>query len=303
VHEFNSYNLTPPVLEDGTYVPGPTNDFQFASDGVFRQNQLNVSPHISYGRSLSLWGYYSLNFAKADSSGAGSFPSVVNNLGADYGRASFDTRQRLYMGGNFTLPYRVSLSPFMVATSGQPFNIITGTDLNGDSILSNDRPAFASASTLPQNLVVTSHGSFDKDPAPGVPRIPVYYGTGPAAFTLNLRLTKTFGFGPELAKSTTAGQAQSGPSGPPPGGGAGGRGGGGGGGRGGPFGGGGASSGRRFNVSLGVLVANVFNDVDRGTPNGVVSSPEFYQSTSLAGNIFSTNSAVRRITLLATFSF
>ena len=46
-----------------------------------------------------------------------------------------------------------------------------------------------------------------------------------------------------------------------------------------------------------------FNDVDRGTPVGVVSSPQFYQSTSLAGNIFSSNSAVRRITLLATFSF
>jgi hypothetical protein len=310
VHEFNSYNLTAPVVQsDGSFLPGPTNEYQFASDGVFRQNQLTFSPRISYGRSISLWGYYGLNFAKADSSGSGSFPSVVNNLKADYGRASFDTRSRLYMGGTYSAPYRISFSPFLVAVSGSPFNIITGTDLNGDSILSNDRPAFASASTLPQNLVVTSHGSFDKDPAPGVARIPVNYGTGPANFTLNLRLTKTFGFGPELKKSPSSGQEQGRPSGPPPGGGAGpgggGRGGGGGGrgGSGGPFGGGGASSGRRFNVSLGVLVNNAFNVADRGTPNGVVSSPEFYQSTSLAGNIFSTNSAVRRITLLATFSF
>jgi hypothetical protein len=302
VHEFNSYNLTPPVLQDdGTYLPGPTNDYQFASDGVFRQNQLNISPRISYGRSISLWGYYSLNYAKADSSGAGSFPSVVNNLKADYGRASFDTRSRLYMGGTYSAPYRISISPFMVAVSGNPFNIITGTDLNGDSILSNDRPAFASAATSAQNLVVTPHGSFDKDPAPGTPRIPVYYGTGPANFSLNFRLTKTIGFGPELARSPAAGQSQGGPSGPPPPGGGGGRGHGGG--PGGPFGGGGSSSGRRFNVSLGASVNNVFNVVDRGTPNGVVSSPEFYKSTTLAGNIFSTNSAVRRITLLATFSF
>jgi len=50
--------------------------------------------------------------------------------------------------------------------------------------------------------------------------------------------------------------------------------------------------------------------VDRGTPIGVVPAsqaqvPEslFYQSTQLAGGIFSTNSAVRRITLLSTFSF
>jgi hypothetical protein len=54
-----------------------------------------------------------------------------------------------------------------------------------------------------------------------------------------------------------------------------------------------------------VLAANVFNDVDRGTPVGVVGPPtsNFYKSTSLAGNIFSSNTAVRRITLLASFSF
>jgi hypothetical protein len=34
-----------------------------------------------------------------------------------------------------------------------------------------------------------------------------------------------------------------------------------------------------------------------------VATSLFYKSTGLAGNIFSTNSAVRRITLLATFSF
>jgi hypothetical protein len=307
VHEFNSNNLGAPVPEaDGTISPVSAtapNLYQFASQGVFRQNQLSISPRISYGRNISLWGYYSLNFAKADSSGSGSFPSVVGNLKADYGRASFDTRNRLFMGGSFTVPHRVTLSPFMVATSGTPFNIITGTDLNGDSILSNDRPAYASASTPAGNLVQTTHGNFDKNPAPGVPRIPVYAGTGPAAFTLNLRVTKTIGFGPELASKTPAGQGQGGPSGPPPPGG-GGRGGGRGGGPGGPF-GGGASSGRKYSLSLGVLAANVFNDVDRGTPVGVIgdSTSEFYKSTSLAGNIFSSNSAVRRITLLATFSF
>jgi len=36
----------------------------------------------------------------------------------------------------------VRLSPFITARSGAPFNITTGTDLNGDTIF-NDRPAFA----------------------------------------------------------------------------------------------------------------------------------------------------------------
>jgi hypothetical protein len=309
VHQFNSQNENAPVtLADGTVIPSNPalgDEYQFASDGVFTQNQLSISPRVNYGRSISLWGYYSLNFAKSDTSGSGSFPSVVGDLKADYGRASFDTRNRLYMGGSFSLPHRVTFSPFMVATSGTPFNIITGTDLNGDSILTNDRPGIVTSSTPAANIVVTSHGSFDVNPGPGVPRIPINSGTGPAAFTLNLRATKTIGFGPETG--TPKAQSQ-GPNGPPGGPGGGGRGGGGGG-RGGPGGGGpggfggGANSGRRYSVSFGVLAANVFNDVDRGTPNGVVSSPVFYESTSLAGNIFSTNSAVRRITLLATFSF
>ncbi|HUE83073.1 MAG TPA: hemerythrin domain-containing protein [Pyrinomonadaceae bacterium] len=38
------------------------------------------------------------------------------------------------------------LSPFIVATSGRPFNIITGRDSNGDTLFT-ERPAFASAST------------------------------------------------------------------------------------------------------------------------------------------------------------
>lgn len=305
VHEFNSNNLAAlPPEADGTIptpVAGAPNFYQFASQGVFRQNQLSISPRISYGKAVSLWGYYSLNYAKADSLGSGYFPSVVGNLNADYGRASFDTRNRLFMGGSFSAPYRVTLSPFMIATSGQPFNIVTGTDLNGDSRLNNDRPAYASASTLPGNLVQTIHGNFDINPAPGVPRIPINAGTGPPAFTLNLRVTKAIGFGRELASQTPTGPG--GPGGPRPGGGRGpgpgGRG------PGGPFGAGGGGSGRKYSLSLGLLVANVFNDVNRGPPVGVVGpvGSQFYTSTSLAGGIFSTNSAVRRITLLATFSF
>jgi len=301
VHEFNSQDLSAPVpAVDGTIVPNPVgtpNIYQFASNGVFRQNQLSISPRINYSRSLSMWGYYSLNYAKSDTSGSGSFPSVANNLAADYGRASFDVRSRLYMGGSLTVPYHVTFSPFIAATSGQPFNIITGTDLNGDGILSNDRPAFCG--TNPGKAVQTSHGCFDVSPTPGETRVPINYGTGPAAFTLNLRLTKAIGFGPETGTPAAGGGSP--PNGPRGGGrGGGGRGGPGGGG---PFGGGGPGTGRRYSLNLGAIVNNVFNDVDRGTPSGVVGSPTFYQSTGLAGNVFTSNSAVRRITLSASFSF
>ena len=91
------------------------------------------------------------------------------------------------------------VSPFMVANAGAPFNITTGTDLNGDSIF-NDRPAFAGGASGP-TIVDTNFGSFNTSPAPGQTTIPSNFGTSPAQFTMNLRLSKTIGMGPRLEAS------------------------------------------------------------------------------------------------------
>ena len=91
---------------------------------------------------VSLFGFYMVNFAKADTSGATYFPSNQFDPSADYGRANFDVRNRFLLGGNIQAPYKVSVSPMIVADSGQPFNITLDQDLNGDNQF-NDRPAFA----------------------------------------------------------------------------------------------------------------------------------------------------------------
>jgi hypothetical protein len=292
VHEYNSVdeslvNSTPETV-NGVPVAYA---YRFQSEGLFNQSQFSISPRINYGRGLSLWGYYVLNFANSDTSGAGDFPSQPANLRADYGRASFDVRNRVFAGGSFTFPHLITFSPFLVASSGQPFNIYTGTDLNGDGQLNNDRPAYATAATL--NPVTTKYGVFDLNPATTAPRIPVNVGNGPALVSFNLRIAKVFGFGGEIA-SHNQGDNHGGPSGPP--------GSHHGGGHDGPF-GGGASSGRRYNLSIGLQAANLFNDVDLSAPNGNLSSRQFGQSTQLAGGFYTTNSALRRITLQTSFSF
>jgi hypothetical protein len=96
------------------------------------------------GTKLSLFGFYSLSFADSNTAGVGTFPSDSYDVALDYGRAAFDVRHRLFLGGSFALPKGFRLSPFMITSSGAPFNIIVGQDLNGDSIF-NDRPAFAAA--------------------------------------------------------------------------------------------------------------------------------------------------------------
>lgn len=62
-------------------------------------------------------------------------------------------------------------------------------------------------------------------------------------------------------------------------------------------------SDRRYNLTLGGSVRNVFNKVNLGNPGGVLGSPYFDQYNSLQGGPFSQGVANRRIDLQATFSF
>ena len=207
----------------------------------------------------------------------------------------------MFLGGSITLPKLIQLSPFVIGQSGNPYNITTGNDNNGDSVF-NDRPLLVGAGT-PESKSIAGCGAFLSQDAAVVPSgssvVPINYCTGPALFTFNLRITKTFGFGASTAKVAQKG---GGPGGgpPPPGGGHGG-----GGGRGGPmgFGGGGASSGKRYNFALGVNLQNLFNNEDLAPPVGILSSNDFGRSLQVNGQPYTTNSALRRISLQASFNF
>lgn len=298
---------------------GATNIYEYESEGVFRQNQLIANVRLTAGSKISLFGFYTLNYAHSDlgtsagsSGGAGpfseassslSFPSNQYDLQQDYGRASFDVRHRMFLGGNISLPWALSLSPFVVVISGQPYNITVGQDLNSDSIF-NDRPSFATSATAAANLRVTRLGSFDVAPASGDRLIPINYGNGPSDFTLNLRLSKTIGFGKKVEGAPRPGMGMGrGPGGPGggPGGGLGGRGLSGGGGPN-PF-GGGPPVNRRYSLTFSANARNAFNRVNLATPIGTLDSPLFGKSIALAGGPFSSSSANRRIDMQVVFSF
>jgi hypothetical protein len=280
------------------------NLYRYVSEGNFRQNQFIVNSNIRWGTRLQLFTYYTLNYANSDTSGVSSFPSNSYDISQDYGRATFDIRHRLFLGGSIAMKYGFRLSPFFVASSGSPINVTTATDLNGDSIF-NDRPGLVSTATCPtvvppgagSTVYCTPLGTFDAMPTASEKIAPINFATSPSHVSLNFRLAKTFGFGPKVKGTGNLG----GPGGP------GGRGGGG---RGGPlFGGGpqmgGPGSDRRYNVTLSASVRNVFNRVNVGNPAGawVLGSPFFDKYNSLQGGPFSTGVANRRIDLQATFSF
>jgi hypothetical protein len=290
---------------------------QFYPEAVFKQNQIIVNLNAHFTPNFGVTGFY--NFTVADSDGGnGSHPSNSYNLSQDYGRASFASRNMVFLMANYQGPWAIRFNPFMIAQTGKPFNITTTNDLTGDNFF-NDRPSLvADTFCVPSNntggiYAPTSFGCLDTEPAtPGqnYSPIPVNLGTGPAAFALNLRVSRAIGFGPKLAPGET--------SGPPQTGGGGGRG------FGNPFGGGGGrggglppvNTGRKYTLSFNVQAMNLFNDIDRGTPEGsviptkdpitgVYDSPgkQFGYSPSLAGGFFSSGSAARRIFFQATFAF
>ena len=283
------------------------NIYQYQSGGVYNQNQLTVNYSVNAKR-LTIFGFYMLNYANADTAGAGYFPSSQTNPGLDYGRANFDVRNRLLIGGNIRAPFGVSFSPMIDASSGSPFNITIGQDLNGDNQF-NDRPAYATAAST--NVLKTNYGTFDLNPAWDQARIPYNVGTGPSQFSMNLRVSKSLGIGPRVTGGTGgfSGGFPGGPGGggPPPGG----MGGGPGGGLG-PGGLSGRAGGppgmdqlapRRYSLSFTANARNVFNNVNLASPVGVLESPLFGKSNALSGGFFSSAASNRSIDLQISFNF
>jgi hypothetical protein len=277
------------------------NIYQYTSEGTFKQNQLIVNANVRVNGKFSLLGYYTLNYANANTNTLKTFPSNQYDLNLDYGPAAYAQRHRVFIVGTIAAPWAIRLSPFIVAQSGLPYNVTVGQDLNGDSIF-NDRPSFA-ANPGPGCISPTDVCHYNLTPGANDPRVPINYLTGPTRFSVNLRLSKTFGFGREGG----SGADTSGPGGPPGGHSHGGGPGGGSGGFGRGMGGGGiglgAATNRRYSLTFGVLARNVFNRVNLATPIGNLDSPKFGESVALAGGPYSSQAANRKIELQASFSF
>jgi hypothetical protein len=321
VHQTITINANQPDSQ-GKYPNGKSGYVdESLPEAAFKQNQLMASVNTKITKNLNLTGFYTLSYANGNNNG-----SAVdkNDLGKNYGRSGFVTRNNLFMMGNYTAPWGIRLNPFLVAQSGRPYNITLPTDFVNQ--FGNQRPTYATdpKACTESGDVSTPFGCLNTS-ASGGALIPVNLGNGPAAVALNLSVSKAIGLGPKLVSATP--QSEGGPpNGPPPGGGGGGRGGPGGGGPGGggpggggpggpggPMGGGG-STGHKYSLTFSAQALNLFNDIDKGQPNGTIiptslgngqygPGNQFGKSTNLAGGIFSQGSAARRVFVQAIFSF
>jgi hypothetical protein len=217
---------------------------------------------------------YALSSARGNTEGVGSFPANTYDLRSEYGRAAIDARHRFAVEGTFSAPWGLRVAPFLIVSSARPFNITIGRDLNGDTLFT-DRPAFATATTTLENLVITRWGRFDRNPNAGAQIIPRNYGEGFMFAAVNLRISKTISLnelhqlfgGPKPAK----GKDES-----------------------------------PYKLSFSVQAQNLLNRTNNDLPIGNLSSPFFGQPTATLGGYGEGNRSSagnRRITAQIKFEF
>jgi hypothetical protein len=258
----NSHGMHTQVLENanaplpGTYSAanpasgvrplGNENIYQYTSEGVFRSNQLTTNVTARAAK-FAAYGIYELRYVKSDSENGSVFSSNSYDLGADYSRSLNDVRHTVTAGGSVQLPYAIHSWGYVQATSGAPFDILVGQDLNGDSQF-NDRPTFATDLTRP-SVVATRWGTFDTNPITGQTIIPRNYGQGPGLFLVNLAVGKSFGVGPVRALTSAAnGHIE-----------------------------------RKYTVDFWVQLQNLLNHPNLTPPVGTLNSPLFGHSIGVTG--------------------
>lgn len=270
VYPYAALGQTGPILE-------------MESSGLFNQNQLVTNVNTRVNSKISLFGFYTLSYAKSDADGVNSFPANQYDTSAEYGPSNNDVRHRGSLGGSVATWWNLRLSPLVEMRSGGPFNITTSTDIYGSTIL-NARPGIVTDPNFP-GVVKTAYGLFNPNPLPGDTTVPRNFGRSPGQFSVDLRLARTFSLrkNREMTRAAGSTDAAAGPTvAAPVAGPARSRNGIGG------FDGqstgiGAAGGSKDYNLTVSVSSRNLFNHVNPGPVIGNINSPKFGQSNELQG--------------------
>ncbi len=298
-HELRTVDINAPVPVVGALPPGAVNAgyvgvrpygdvgdiYNFESDGIFKQTMMILGVNSQAGKWLRLFSRYSYNNAHSDTDGLGTLPANPYNFAEDWGRSSLSTEHNLFLGGSLSARWGLRFSPFIVMHTGTPYNITTGTDLFAQgSVTPTARPSVVDYATP----YPSPFGYLNPDPivaAPGTSNlIERNAAVGPGFIGLNLRVSKTWGFGTTKFSGPSGGARA--------------------GGHGRGF-GGFDNTEHRYNLTLGINARNILNHENLNTPNGSITSPYFLQSTGITGGYGaeSTASNQRRIDLQLRFAF
>ncbi len=163
--------------------PGPISPFGDVSaqlsDGNSNYNAMNLELKKRFSRNFQFLASYTWSHSIDDSSDLQTLlkPQDNRNFRAERADSLFDQRHRFVFSGVLTSPtgWRSSgsmltrffsdftLAPIIEISSGRPFNILTGSDTNGDLQSSNDRPGVTEAGTLFLPATAFTSGSLGRN--------------------------------------------------------------------------------------------------------------------------------------------
>ena len=278
-------NINAPL--GGTYNPAfPTsglrplgqaagNVFEYQANGRSKSDSFYFSANGKIAKKVDFWASYSWNSNRSNDAAQTGSPFDAYDFSQEWGRATWDVRHWFTANASYSTKSGFSINTFIVANSGQPFNITTGRDTNGDTFFS-ERPAFATDLNKP-GVVITPYGALDPNPTQGQKIIPRNFAQGPTFFSANVGASKTIKFGRAIppkapppaaagvAPTVSAANAATPPTGAktpakPP-------------------------VQRPYTLVFSVYVSNALNHTNRGTPVGNLTSLFFLKSTSTS-NVF-----------------
>jgi hypothetical protein len=163
--------------------PGPISPFGDVSaqlsDGNSNYNAMNLELKRRFSNNFQFLASYTWSHSIDDSSDLQTLlkPQDNRNFRGERADSLFDQRHRFVFSGVLTSPgsWRGSdsfmqrffadftLAPIVEISSGRPFNILTGTDTNGDLQSSNDRPSVADDGTLFLPTTAFTSGSLGRN--------------------------------------------------------------------------------------------------------------------------------------------
>src|SRR6266853_9470 len=157
LHAIRARDINAPIpgtitaANHGGIRPNPGGEIdQFEATGRFHQEQMFVGFNSRLNPQFSLSGNYVLSKTMNDTDGQGGslFPRDSYDVSGEWGRGGFDVRHRFSVFGTYNNPklWKLTFSPFVVASSAPPFNITTGIDSNLDRQYA-DRPTFGQLAT------------------------------------------------------------------------------------------------------------------------------------------------------------
>ncbi len=160
---------------------------QYQNSGHLSGPIVVVSAGRSSGKRFDLSIAYVHQALRADADSTITSPQSTYSSRGESSRISADSRNAAYASGTVHLPYKVDLFTIMDAVSGQPYNITTGTDANGDGNF-NDRPSYAAGADA--GTYSTRFGLLTTNTING--NVPRNLGTMPSRIHIDTNLSRTF---------------------------------------------------------------------------------------------------------------